>query len=232
MQHFSSERWTDFVRDALNSKDAEAMQAHLDNGCEQCTAANAAWKRVFNIAGRESVYQPPSAAVKMAKAAMKLHREPRPRTSIVANLLFDSMSAPVAVGVRSAVARSRQLLYGFEDYRVDLRLEPNFDADHALLVGQILHSKASDMRLEAIRVSLIQGGKVLGSALTNEFGEFQLECDLSGRLELQLTLPNDVTLRFPIIEPTVEPNRSNRSKATDSTALRRNKKSTSKGTRK
>ncbi len=199
MRHFSSEQWTDFVRRTLKQEDMRAMQAHLDSGCEQCQGDLAAWTRVNGFAAREAVYEPPVAAVKMAKAALKLHS--LPARSPVAKLLFDSFQSPVVAGVRSCSSQPRQMLYGFDDYRVDLRFEPNFDADEALLVGQIL-STDTPAKLGRIDVTLTRGGQVLGRAQTNEFGEFQLECDLGGRLELQLTLPGGQAVTVPMVEPT------------------------------
>lgn len=177
------------------------MQVHLQTGCRECEADLAAWMHIKEMAAREKAYQPPAAAVKMAKAASKLHGEPA-RPSI-ARLLFDSFHTPVVAGVRSSPTsgQPRQVLYGFDKYRVDLRFEPNFNADEVLLVGQVLNTAESTESLGPITIALTRGGQVLGTARTNEFGEFQLECDLGGRLELQLTLPGGATVKIPMVEP-------------------------------
>jgi hypothetical protein len=199
MRHFSPEQWADFVRKTLQPKDMREMQSHLESGCEQCRADLAAWSEIGDLAAQERSFGPPAAAVNMAKAAIKLHARPACRS--IAELLFDSFSAPALAGVRSAATQSRQLLYGFDDYRVDLRFEPNLDRDQALLVGQILNSDKSSADLGKIAVTLQRGRQVLGMAETNEFGEFQLECDLGGRLELQLTLPGGEIAKVPLVEP-------------------------------
>jgi hypothetical protein len=230
MQHFSSGKWTDFVRKALSAVEAQDIQSHLDSGCKQCTAAFAAWTRVRDFASRESGYEPPVAAVKMAKAALKLHgSHPKPS---VAQLLFDSFTAPALAGVRSSSHDSRQMLYGFEDYRVDVRFEPNFDTDHALLVGQVLKSTSTGKNVAHVTVALVRGGKILGTAKTNEFGEFQLECDLGGRLELQLTLPDGSDLKVPMVEPTAESLKKFPPQVAAAKGLKRRGKSKSKRTRK
>ena len=46
------------------------------------------------------------------------------RAGLLAEVLFDSSLEPLPVGVRSAASSSRQLLFGVEDLRIDLRLEP------------------------------------------------------------------------------------------------------------
>jgi len=200
MRHFSAEQWADFVRKALKKKDMQETQSHLEAGCEQCNDDLAAWTRVRDLAARERAFEPPAVAVKMAKAAMKLHGQAA--RVPVAKLLFDSINAPTLAGIRSSGQGARQMLYGFEEYRVDLRFEPNLDADQALLVGQVL--KAGNVResLGNITASLARGGEVLGFAKANAFGEFQLECDLRGRVELHLILPDGNQMRVPIVEPT------------------------------
>jgi hypothetical protein len=230
MRHFSSEQWTDFVRETLEHGDAKSMQAHLDSGCDQCAAAMASWTRVSDLAAREGAYEPPAAAVKMAKASMRLHGQPARRP--IAKLLFDSFEAPALAGVRSSTSGARQMLYGFDDYRVDLRFEPNFDADHAVLVGQVLNSEAAQKSLGAIEVALTRGGRVLGIAKTNQFGEFQMECDLGGRLELQLTLPDGEMVKVPMVEPSAHPATAEGPEDIDSASLKSRRSAKSKRTRK
>jgi len=230
MRHFSSEQWTDFVRSTLKQEDTQEMQAHLDSGCEQCKADRTAWIRVTDLAARERAYETPAAAVRMAKAALKLHGHPA-RSPIV-KLLFDSFQTPVVAGVRSSSSQPRQMLYGFDDYRVDLRFEPNFDADDALLVGQILSSDTPAADLGRIEVALTRGEQVLGTAQTNEFGEFQLECDLGGRLELRLTLPGGQAVTVPMVEPTATQDGPNRSQSTAGNRLTSKSKAKKKSTRK
>lgn len=206
------------------------MQSHLDSECRQCTAALSAWTRVRDFASRESSYEAPVAAVKMAKAALKLHGgHSKPS---VAKLLFDSFTAPALAGVRSSSRDNRQMLYGFEDYRVDLRFEPNFDTDQALLVGQVLRSNNPHKNVAPVTVALVRGGRVLGTAKTNEFGEFQLECDLGGRLELQLTLPDGSDVKVPMVEPTVESLKRLPPQVAATKGIKRRSKPKSKRTRK
>jgi hypothetical protein len=229
MRHFSSEQWTDFVRKTLQPKDMREMQSHLESGCEHCRADLAAWSRVGDMAAQERSFEPPAVAVNTAKGAIKLHTRPARRS--IAELLFDSFSRPALAGVRSAAAQSRQLLYGFDDYRVDLRFEPNLDRDQALLVGQILNSDKSSEDLGKIAITLKRGRLVLGMAETNEFGEFQLECDLGGRLELQVTLPGGETARVPLVEPAAH-GQSNSPQAFDRTRLTPIRRAKRKSTRK
>jgi hypothetical protein len=197
----------------MKQEEMRRMQAHIDSGCGQCKVDLAAWTQLTNLAARENAYEPPATAVKMAKAALKLHGQPARLP--IAKLLFDSLATHVVAGIRSTANQSRQMLYGFDDYRVDLRFEPSFDADEALLVGQILSTDTPAAELGRINVTLTRGDQVLGTAQTNEFGEFQLECDLGGRLELQLTLPGGEAVTVPMVEPTAGERKSPFSQAAD-----------------
>lgn len=206
------------------------MQSHLETGCKECQADLEVWTHVTSLAAGERAFEPPSSAVQVAKAVIAFHVQPTRLP--IAKLLFDSMSTPALVGVRSSSSTTRQMLYGFEDYRVDLRFDPNFDCDHALLVGQVLNSRNSNQSLGKIAVSLTRGDQILGVAKTNDFGEFQMECDLGSRLELELTLPDGVRLRVPMIEPIAGASEANPSQRTARKRLTSNRKTHRKSTRK
>lgn len=227
MRHFSSEEWVDFVRNALKANDKQKMRAHLQTGCQGCTGALAIWTQVNEMAIRQSAYVPPTATVEAAKTLMIAQESER---STFARLIFDSWRAPALVGLRSGSAVPRQMLYGFEDYRVDLRLEPKFDADQVLLVGQILQSARDAQDLGAVGVTLMRGARVLGLAQTNKLGEFELECDLAGRLDLLLTLSDGIVVKIPIIESSSAQDQSYEKRGPDfktlSTSRLRNSKRT------
>jgi hypothetical protein len=230
MRHFSSEEWADFVRNTLKAKDKRAMQAHLEDGCKRCAGALAAWTRVRQMAVRESSYEPPEAAVKAMKGLIAIHGRPAPAP--IAKLLFDSLLAPATAGVRSAATVARQMLYGIEDYRVDLRLEPNFDTDQVLLVGQVLNAADAEKNVGHVHVALLRSGKVLGSSKSNEFGEFHLECDLAGRLELEVRLPRGAIVRIPVVEPSIPPESEKAPQLTEAKGVSGKRRQKSKRTRK
>src|SRR6266481_1999528 len=122
MRHFSLEKWTDFARDVVGQAQKNAMQNHLETGCKECTKVFGTWKRVHEAARRESAYSPPESVVRTVKglgAIYGLGRVSRMKAPL-AKLLFDSSRSPQPVGVRSQGATPRQLLYGLNNYRVDL----------------------------------------------------------------------------------------------------------------
>jgi hypothetical protein len=202
MKHYTAEQWSDFARGIVAGKNKVAMQHHLD-GCKQCSEEASLWVRVASVAKREEAPEPPAHLVRTAKALMGMESLHAPAQPAVAKLLFDSMLAPAAAGVRSAAGTGpRQLLFGVGDHRIDLRMEPKIDADKVAIIGQVLDSAHPDQVFSKIPVSLHLGKKMLACAETNGIGEFELECDLLGRLELRATLPHGQLISVSLIEPT------------------------------
>ena len=198
MPHFSLEEWADFARDVVKGDQKAAMQTHLESGCKPCAKVLGTWARVSEAATREKAYQPPESAVRTIKGLGAIHI---PAKTSLARLLFDSSTNPIAAGVRSAATVARQLLYGVGAYRIDLRMEPQMDSDKVSLVGQILNSADPAKHAAAVPVVLLKGRKVLAESHTNGFGEFHLQCDLEGSLQLRLTLPHGAEVRIPLVEP-------------------------------
>ena len=158
MKHFSTEDWLDFVRGVVAKDRKAAMQNHLSAGCKQCDTVVSLWKRVHIAAQRETAYEPPAATLRTIKAMYSIHGKPALKTAkaVFAQLLFDSLSAPLQAGVRSSTADARQLLYGSGDHRIDLRFEPQVDSDKISLVGQLLNSADPARAMDAVPVDRIE----------------------------------------------------------------------------
>jgi hypothetical protein len=232
MGHFRLEEWADFARDVMAAEEKEAMQSHLDNGCKQCAKAFGTWKHVREAARREASYLPPEGIVRTVKAMGVVHApdKARPVRLPLAQLLFDSFSSPLAAGVRSTSVAARQLLYGSGDYRMDLRIEPQEDSDKVSLSGQILNSANPDQPVGVLPVILRKGEKVLAESLTNKFGEFQLDFELEGSLQLHADLPQGQVLQIRLVEPVSDGPRG--LDATDTIGIKRLLRKAKKSTRK
>lgn len=207
--HFALEELADLARNIGPAERLKAMKEHVAD-CRKCAKASEAWQRVSRTAHRLSASEPPEGTVRVAKALYAAHgpqKAKRPK-SLVAQLLFDSSLAPAQAGVRSSTANPRQLLFGSGEYRVDLRIEPQDDADTVALLGQILHASNPGKSLGSVAVSLNEGRRVLAQSQTNCMGEFQLQCDLKPTLELRLMLP-DTQLAIPLVEPLRDANKKN-----------------------
>ena len=205
MRHFSLEQWIDFARQVVGPRERAEMEAHLNEGCKQCSKTLSLWQRMYEAGRRESAYAPPESAIAMAKGTFSIHgpRKMGRASRAIASLLFDSANSPALAGVRSSGGNERQLLYGVSNYRIDVRIEPQHDSDRIALVGQVLNSKTPEQSVGTVPVRLCRGRKVLVEATTTPFGEFDLECHLARGLQLKVTLPKE-ELCLPL-EPTVKP---------------------------
>ncbi len=202
MRHYSLEKWVDFARNAIHEDEKTAMQRHLESGCLECSKELNLWRRLHQVAQRESAYEPSEGSVRTVRAIFADQQISRPhRKSDVARLLFDSFRGPLLAGVRSAGSNSRQLLYGADNYRIDVRIEPQTDSEKVVLVGQILNSTDPNERLSRVPVTLLKGRRVLSESVTSLFGEFQMECALDGGFRLIVNLPGGREVSLPLIEP-------------------------------
>jgi hypothetical protein len=112
----------------------------------------------------------------------------------IASLVFDSLTRPSVVGVRSTETANRQLLYRAGDYSIDLQIAPS-DQLQADLTGQVL--KEGETAFESVAglsLSLSQKGEPVRSITTNEMGEFKIKSIQQGEYDLDVETPEG-TLR-------------------------------------
>ena len=192
MEHFSVEKWIDFVNEAVTTNERELMDSHLHIGCKSCQQTVSLWKRVRSTAAAEGNYQPPESAVRIAKAAFAgggLGSQKKRSESRV-KVLFDSFLQPVLAGVRSAGAGTRQMLYRADPYQIDVQLEMKPSGNRVVVTGQLLNLSNPKVIAAGTRilVSNMQGDVV--HAVANQFGEFSGEVKNSGDLQLTFATPS------------------------------------------
>jgi hypothetical protein len=232
MKHFASEAWADFARGTAAKEQELLMQRHLDDDCGKCAEQAGLWRKVHAAAQRQKLAIPPESSVRTVKGMYAIHGERTAKRvrGVIAGLLFDSLSAPLADGVRSIGSSPRQLLYGAGDHRIDVRIEPRTDSDKVTIVGQILDSANPDRELGEVSVVLMKGRKALASAATNQFGEFRLHCDMDSRLELRVKLPQGREVSVALIDP-LPATAADSGYSADSMGVKRLLKGIRKGTR-
>jgi hypothetical protein len=188
VKHFDIAKWTDFVRDSVGEAERAAMQAHLASGCRKCRHTAELLRKVAAAARRHSQVQVPDYALRCARAIFLLQQPEKvqilPR--IPARLLYDSFREPLPAGVRTQQRLSRQALYQAGDYSLDLRLENESGTSRVTLVGQIQNRKQPGKRLRGVPALLFSGKQVVGQAVSNSLGEFQMEYAPTKRLRLYL----------------------------------------------
>jgi hypothetical protein len=201
VKHFDETAWTDFARNVVTPATKMKMQQHLDDGCKQCAAALKTWQSVHVIAKAESVFMPPADVVRVVKSQFAAVA---PEKSRGLRLLFDSGLAPLAAGVRGS-GEARQFLYETDEYYIDLRVEPQHQASHAAVVGQVLHRAGKERAAQGLAVLLQEGSRPIAETSTNQFGEFQIEFDATHGLSLAVRRGKSDDIVLPLYGIDSEP---------------------------
>ena len=203
MDHYTVEQWADFARQITAPDISAKMQRHLDSGCRDCAQSLNAMKKVVELAGREATYEPEPGIVRIAKTLFAGQSQASAdRIREILPLVFDSFAQPAMVGVRTAVATSRQLLYRKGSCCIDLRIEHVPGAKEAILVGQVLDSGQQGRDVASILVELMTGEKVIASTATTSYGEFQFLSPAERQLELcfGISSQNIFWIKIPPLE--------------------------------
>lgn len=187
MKHFSSIEWIDFVNGVAQAKGIEEMQKHLDSGCERCLAEVGMWRKVRETQAAEASYQPPPAALRIAKALFIPRKKENARGGV--SVLFDNFLQPALAGTRSSGSETRQLLYRVGAYHLDLCVEATPDGKKAVVTGQVMDAKNPAKTLSRFPILVSDCKGMTFGAETNEFGEFRTEIANTGELELKLPDP-------------------------------------------
>jgi hypothetical protein len=201
MKHFSDEAWLDFARHVISAEDTMRMQAHLDGGCQRCAEVAALWQTVTEMAGRWTDEAPAESVLNIVTSAFNVRKfEAKSIFGLLpAKLVFDSFAgAPVLPGIRAISSTARHVVYEAGPWTIDVRVESERDG-RVSIAGQVLGD--ANIAFDALKaeVSLLRSGKVIGRSSTNEFGEFQFECDGAADLQLRVEIDGQqiISLSMP-----------------------------------
>jgi hypothetical protein len=103
-------------------------------------------------------------------------------------LIYDSFLVPAPAGIRASWQVGWQGLYRAGDCSLDLRIEPELQSSRAAVIGQISNHTVPETQMADIPVCLRSGRLVVAETVSNRFGEFQMEYEQQGRLQLCLHL--------------------------------------------
>ncbi|HEV3220496.1 MAG TPA: hypothetical protein VGZ48_12045 [Candidatus Acidoferrales bacterium] len=187
MKHFSSIEWIDFVNGVTQPAGSVEMQKHLDSGCKRCLEAVAVWRKVRETGASEAAYQPPAAALRIAKAQFAPRKKVRASAGL--SLIFDSFLQPAVMGVRSSGNDVRQLLYRVGAFQLDLCVEATLDRKRVVVTGQLMNAKNPEQAMCRFPILVSDCKGLTLGAETNEFGEFRTEITNTGEIELKLPNP-------------------------------------------
>lgn len=208
-EHFREEDWLDFAREVGDREHRARVARHLEAGCSECEQTFRLWAAVLSVADQATQSGPPEFALGRMRDRFSLQR-PRKlgeRIAAQAALVFDSFRQPMLAGMRaSSGVPVRQLLYKAGRYTIKLQVEPGVDAQRTSIVGQILDDQDPSGGMRDIAVLALRGSKTLDRTVTNPLGEFHLEPNASGKLQLSVDVPEIGTF-------TVEPPRRTKGEA-------------------
>ena len=117
----------------------------------------------------------------------------RNETDGMIRVLFDSFSHPALVGTRSTAMSPmgiREILFQAEPYQIDIQVEAQAEQNRLVVTGQLLD--VSHPERVGLNVPIIFSGLrgTVVQTVTNQFGEFRVDIENSGDLELSLLVPS------------------------------------------
>jgi len=197
----SFERMIDHLDGRLIGTEADGLSAHLDTGCRACGETRSWYVSLKAIVTADDSCEPPPWVLRRAVRMFEIERA-RPRLAAprlaervgkrIASLLFDSLTRPALVGVRSTETANRQLLYRAGDYSIDLQVAPS-DQSQADLIGQVL--KEGETAFESVAglsLALSRKDEPVCTITTNEMGEFKIKSIQQGEYDLSVETPEGV----------------------------------------
>ena len=211
VRHFAAEEWADFARGAAPGEIEGEMRRHLEAGCEECAATLRLWTTVHAAALREGGYRPPEGALRIVRAAFRVRQSELARKRSLARLVFDSLTQPLALGLRSQAVAPRQQLFTRGRFRIDIRIEPTSGpgARAHVLVGQVIERPSSRPAPAGPglgpTVLLYAAERPLAAANANRYGEFHLEFEPAEDLRLWVVITDEDPIQIQLAGPCPTP---------------------------
>jgi hypothetical protein len=192
MKHYGIAQWVDYTRGLVPAMDGTVMQQHLTDGCSECHELAEFCSKVSNICHEMAQISVPEWVVRSARAIFPVRQRETPRRvlRIPVELIYDSFLVPAPAGLRATWQVGWQALYRAGDCSLDLRVEPELHSSRAAVIGQISNHVLPGDRMEGIPVYVKSGRMVVAETRSNAFGEFQMEYEQQGRLQLCVDLEN------------------------------------------
>jgi CheY-like chemotaxis protein len=116
----------------------------------------------------------------------------------IARLLFDSFRLPSPPGVRSARTTGRHFTYEHSNTTIDVFLDCPVGPDRISLVGQVLDGAKAKGKNDSLPVVLIGGSGTVARTTTNHLGEFNLECEFTENVSLEIRLGDRSWVTIPL----------------------------------
>jgi hypothetical protein len=185
MRHYGISQWVDFARGLVAESDSNAMRGHAD-ACSDCREMAEFTESLAGICSQMETNPVPAWVERSGKSIFPVHTAVAPKRAlrIPVTLIYNSLLAPEAVGLRATWQVGWQALYRAGNCSLDLRVEPELASTRAAVIGQISNHIIPENQMENIPVYLKSGKSVVAETRSNRFGEFQMEYEQQGRLQL------------------------------------------------
>jgi hypothetical protein len=199
MKHYGIAQWVDYTRGLVPAMDGSAMQRHLTQGCSECQELADFCSKIGTICRDMAAIGVPGWVVRNARSIFPVRQPEAPRRvfRIPVELIYDSFLVPAPAGLRATWQVGWQALYRAGDCSLDLRVEPELHSSRAAVIGQISNHVLPGDRMEGIPVYVKSGRVVVAETRSNEFGEFQMEYEQQGRLQLCVDMEKG-SMRFQV----------------------------------
>ena len=148
---------------------------------------------------------PSDEIVLTVNASIAIHKDAN-RKSNTGELLFDTSAQPLPPGARTSGVCGRQLLYRIGSVYIDMEVGKDTNCERAFVVGQMLDSSRPGHPVAGIPVTLLDRGRNLAHASSNDNGEFRLLFESKEDLKLAVSVGRKNPVRLPITEASFRPN--------------------------
>jgi hypothetical protein len=219
-EHFREEDWLDFAREVGDREHRARVAQHLEAGCAQCEQTFRLWAAVLSVADQATQGGPPEFVLGRMKERFSAQRRKKlgERIAAQAALVFDSFRQPLLAGMRASSGTPvRQLLYKAGRFTIKLQVEPGAVEERVSIIGQIVDDQDPSEGMRDIAVLALRGSKTLDRTVTNPLGEFHLEPEASGKLQLSVDVPEIGTFTVESPRRTAKRETDTEAKATEGT---------------
>ena len=170
-----------------------AAREHLAT-CSHCSKQVESLRQIISLMKADTSEDAPAELVQYARNIFRSRamREGRSLlTTIIASLVFDSLTSAPAFGLRSQATAGRQLIYSAEAADIDVRISP--ENDEWQIAGQVLGLSCTggDVDLESDSFS--------ASVALNDICEFSFGTVPNGVYKISVRLP-DLSIEIPPLE--------------------------------
>lgn len=198
--------WCDYVR-GLTSPHLTARLDALRRTSPEADRLARLFAAVAELGMADASSQVPADARRLAHALGSLRRpvgplevQPRRWRRLAFDVIFDSLEAPAAAGVRDLrPLRPSQRVYESGDLVVEVRYECD-DGDGAVVVGQVVRLHPPAQPVAGVPVLLVADQQVVARTTSGRFGEFYCDRLPSTELRLWMIVAEESLLDLPVGE--------------------------------